>query len=109
MELTSIAKGEKTDAYALSAAVIFVVIRQDALLFRPNQEACPSFAKYLREAQAGGVKLLAYSIGWGEEGEGGDLGKAIFRGKLPIDLTEHQTVDKVEKRKKSKKNVDKLL
>ncbi|KAJ1393462.1 hypothetical protein B484DRAFT_408203, partial [Ochromonadaceae sp. CCMP2298] len=45
MELTSIAKGEKTDAYALSAAVIFVVIRQDALLFRPNQEACPSFAK----------------------------------------------------------------
>ena len=40
----------------LRAAVMFVVIREDAVSFRPNHEACPSFARYLREAQEAGVQ-----------------------------------------------------
>jgi hypothetical protein len=84
MELTSIACGEKVEpAFSLVAAVVFIVVRSDALLFRPNHEACPSFAKYLQKAHAAGVKVLAYSVGWGE---GDGLGKAFFRGKLPLQL-----------------------
>ena len=40
----------------LRAAVMFVVIREDAVSFRPNHEACPSFARYLREASEAGVQ-----------------------------------------------------
>ena len=40
----------------LRAAVMFVVIREDAVSFRPNHEACPSFARYLKEASDAGVQ-----------------------------------------------------
>lgn len=60
------------------ATVLFVVIRSDAKAFRPNHEACPSFAKYLKKAQTAGVQILAKQVRWGE---GKDLGKC-FEGPL---------------------------
>ena len=60
------------------ATVLFVVIRHDAKLFRPNHEACPSFARYLKEAEEAGVQILAKQVCWGE---GDDIGKC-FEGPL---------------------------
>ena len=86
-ELTSLARGEKLDlgdGARLRAAVLFVVVRRDALEFRPNAEACPSFARYLKEAKAAGVAVLARRVRWGEaEGEE-ELGVAIDDGSLPV-------------------------
>jgi DNA-binding sugar fermentation-stimulating protein len=48
------------------ATILFLVIRGDAQVFRPNQEACPSFARYLQEAQNAGVQLLAKRVRWDE-------------------------------------------
>ena len=79
--------GEKLDlgdGARLRAAVLFVVVRRDALEFRPNAEACPSFARYLKEAKAAGVAVLARRVRWGEaEGEE-ELGVAIDDGSLPV-------------------------
>lgn len=47
-----------------SAAVCFIVGRGDARVFRPNGAACPSFARYLDEAQAAGVQVLAHGVAW---------------------------------------------
>ena len=60
------------------ATVLFVVIRHDAKRFRPNHEACPSFARYLKEAEEAGVQILAKQVCWGE---GDDIGKC-FEGPL---------------------------
>ena len=49
--------------------ILFVVVRGDAKYFRPNHEACPSFAKYLKEANDAGVQVLAKQVIWGDEGE----------------------------------------
>ena len=59
--------------------VLFVVIRHDAKAFRPNVDACPSFAKYVREAKDAGVQILAKQVAWGEEVE--NIGKC-YEGKL---------------------------
>ena len=59
--------------------VLFVVIRHDAKAFRPNVDACPSFARYIREAKDAGVQVLAKQVEWGEETE--NIGKC-FEGKL---------------------------
>lgn len=85
-ELTAIAKGERTEADGapLHAAVLFVVVRSDAERFRPNAEACPSFARYIREARAAGVRVLAHRISWGDRGE--DLGRVFHDGPLECDL-----------------------
>jgi DNA-binding sugar fermentation-stimulating protein len=48
------------------ATILFLVIRGDAQVFRPNQEACPSFARYLQQAQAAGVQVLAKRVQWDE-------------------------------------------
>ena len=71
----------KPDAGAppLCAAVLFVVVRADARHFRANEEACPSFARYLREASAAGVRVLAHQVRWEE-------GKAFSVGSLPVQL-----------------------
>merc|ERR1712224_510342 len=46
-ELTAIATGERSDEGGqLRAAVLFVVVRSDVRSFRPNVDACPSFARY---------------------------------------------------------------
>ena len=84
-ELTAIAKGEKTldGGERLSACVLFIVVRRDATVFRPNREACPSFARYLTEAAAAGVKVVARRVVWDEEGE---LGTAIDDGSMRVEL-----------------------
>eukprot|EP00521_Asterionellopsis_glacialis_P010914 CAMPEP_0195306116 /NCGR_PEP_ID=MMETSP0707-20130614/37036_1 /TAXON_ID=33640 /ORGANISM="Asterionellopsis glacialis, Strain CCMP134" /LENGTH=336 /DNA_ID=CAMNT_0040370325 /DNA_START=314 /DNA_END=1324 /DNA_ORIENTATION=- len=68
-------KGPNGEEY--DATVLFVVIRDDTKHFRPNHEACPSFCKYLRQAQDAGVQILAKQVGWGEND---NLGKC-FEGK----------------------------
>jgi len=61
MELTSLVR-EKT----FDATVLFIVIRGDAETFRPNHEACPTFARYLKEAHEKGVQVLAKCVRWEE-------------------------------------------
>jgi DNA-binding sugar fermentation-stimulating protein len=55
------------DAGDYDATVLFIVIRGDAQKFRPNHQACPSFAKYLKQAESKGVQILAKRVRWGEE------------------------------------------
>jgi DNA-binding sugar fermentation-stimulating protein len=64
-ELTTLAN-DKTQNF--DATVLFVVIRHDARAFRPNHEACPSFARYLKEAETKGVQILAKQVCWMVEG-----------------------------------------
>ena len=71
------------DGARLNAAVLFVVVRRDAMQFRANAEACPSFARYLSEAHQAGVKVIARRVRWGEA-DGEDLGVAIDDGSLPV-------------------------
>lgn len=42
------------------AAVIFIIQRQDAVLFRPHTKMDPDFSYALYEAQAAGVEVFAY-------------------------------------------------
>lgn len=67
------------DSKEFDCTVLFVVIRHDAKAFRPNVDACPSFARYIREANDAGVQVLAKQVIWGEEEE--TIGKC-FEGKL---------------------------
>jgi len=87
-ELTAIAEGVKalSDGTRLNAAVLFIVVRRDAQSMRPNEEACPSFARYLREAKAAGVQVLAQRVAWGDEALGEMAGTAIDEGPLSVEL-----------------------
>jgi len=82
-ELASLARGERLDADTgrLNAAIVFVVVREDALSFRPNSEACPSFARHLREASASGVCVVARRISWN------DCGDAFDDGEIAVNLS----------------------
>jgi DNA-binding sugar fermentation-stimulating protein len=61
----------KTTSTPLLTTILFVVIRGDATAFAPNIQACPSFARYLREAHDAGVQVLAKRVRWGvDEHEG---------------------------------------
>ena len=84
-ELSAIQTGEKLcpEGEQLKAAVLFVVIRNDALSFRPNNEGCPSFVNHLRKAHERGVKVLAYRVAWGT---GDEEGVAFFDGALKVDF-----------------------
>ena len=84
LELTKIAKGAAKDENGkkLKATVIFIVNREDALEFRANNEACPSFARYLKEASEAGVKVLARRIVWGTDEK--DIGKAFDGGPCQV-------------------------
>ena len=84
-ELGAIQAGKKLcpGGERLQAAVLFLVIRSDALSFRPNTEACPSFAKHLRKSHGLGVKVLAYRVAWGNDDE---EGVAFFDGGIKVDL-----------------------
>lgn len=64
-ELTRVAN-DKTQNF--DATVLFVIIRGDAKAFRPNHEACPSFTRYLKEAETKGVQILAKQVCWSVEG-----------------------------------------
>merc|ERR1711966_292243 len=67
-ELAALATGTKraADGARIAAALLFVVVRRDALSFRPNGEACPSFDKHVRAAKEAGVCVLARRVSWGE-------------------------------------------
>eukprot|EP00532_Pseudo-nitzschia_australis_P006455 CAMPEP_0168168752 /NCGR_PEP_ID=MMETSP0139_2-20121125/3269_1 /TAXON_ID=44445 /ORGANISM="Pseudo-nitzschia australis, Strain 10249 10 AB" /LENGTH=416 /DNA_ID=CAMNT_0008086119 /DNA_START=71 /DNA_END=1321 /DNA_ORIENTATION=+ len=67
------------DSKEFDCTVLFVIIRHDAKAFRPNIDACPSFARYIREAKDAGVQVLAKQVRWGEETE--NIGKC-FEGNL---------------------------
>jgi DNA-binding sugar fermentation-stimulating protein len=84
-ELAKIARGDIKDENdeALGAAVLFVVGRQDAALFRPNVDGCASFARHLAAAKDAGVRVLAHRVVWGD---GDDIGKAFWGGELPVEL-----------------------
>eukprot|EP00534_Pseudo-nitzschia_fraudulenta_P002502 CAMPEP_0201134924 /NCGR_PEP_ID=MMETSP0850-20130426/53134_1 /ASSEMBLY_ACC=CAM_ASM_000622 /TAXON_ID=183588 /ORGANISM="Pseudo-nitzschia fraudulenta, Strain WWA7" /LENGTH=443 /DNA_ID=CAMNT_0047405989 /DNA_START=59 /DNA_END=1390 /DNA_ORIENTATION=- len=75
-ELTRMVADDTKD---FDCTVLFVVIRHDAEAFRPNIDACPSFARYIREARDAGVQVLAKQVVWGEDNE--TVGKC-FEGKL---------------------------
>ena len=62
-ELTRLVKTEKE----YKATVLFIVIRGDAQAFRPNYESCPSFCRYLKEAEQAGVQILAKRVRWDVE------------------------------------------
>ena len=83
-ELALLARGERTEADGtrLGAALVFVVVRADALSFRPNAEACPSFAQHLREAHAAGVTVVARRVSWSDSGE------AFDEGEIPVRLSD---------------------
>jgi len=75
-ELTRMVTDDSKD---FDCTVLFVVIRHDAKAFKPNIDACPSFARYIREAKEAGVQVLAKQVIWGEERE--NIGKC-FEGQL---------------------------
>ena len=70
-------KNATTTVEKYDATILFVVIRGDAKYFRPNHEACPSFAKYLKEAKDVGVQVLATQVVWGEEKDN-ELGNCYY-------------------------------
>ena len=82
--LTSIATGVAREAGGerLAAAILFMVLRGDAVAFRANQGGCPSFARHLRAAHAAGVSIRVEQVSWGT---GMDEGRAYAAGPLPIE------------------------
>lgn len=64
-----------------ATTILLVVVRSDAQAFRPNHEACPTFARVLREAHEAGVQVLAKRVRWGA---GEDLGVCYDDKVLPI-------------------------
>ncbi len=46
----------------LSAAVLFIIPREDAMIFSPNWEMDPQFSLALQEAQEEGVHVIAHSF-----------------------------------------------
>jgi len=82
-ELAAIARGKRREkGCSLAAAVLFIVVRHDARKFRPNHEACKSFAQHLAAAASSGVRVLAQGVRWGE---GPDKGKAFSTGPLEVE------------------------
>ncbi|KAH8059989.1 hypothetical protein JL722_4942 [Aureococcus anophagefferens] len=67
-----------------AAAVLFVAVR-DCAVFKPNAEACPSFAAHLRAASRAGVAVLARKLRW-DVADG--VARAYDAGPVPVDLLE---------------------
>jgi hypothetical protein len=84
-ELTQISQGKLHNGQQYDATVLFIIIRNDAKAFRPNHEACPSFRKYLQQAQQAGVQILAKQVRWGE---GDAIGKCMDGPLLDIEWPE---------------------
>lgn len=84
-ELAAIARGDRKDkgGVKISAMLLFMVVRPDAVSMRVNDESCPSFAKHVQVAEAAGVRILAHKVCWGK---GRDLGKAFWVGPLPVNV-----------------------
>ena len=51
-----------------AAAVLFVAVRQDCDVFRPNVGACPSFAAHVAAAADAGVAVVARRLRWDVRG-----------------------------------------
>ena len=66
----------------LNASVMFVCGRADVEQFRPNADACPSFASHLKIAREKGVQVTAHRIRWGVGPD--DEGKAWWDGEIPV-------------------------
>ena len=77
-ELTHVARRGGSE----SAAVVLMAGRHDVASARPNGAACPSFARYLAEAEEAGVRVLAHRVRWGE---GEDAGRAFDGGPIPME------------------------
>ena len=87
-ELTKIAKGTKkeTSYPRIESAVLFIIARNDVEQFRPNHEACPTFAKYLKKARDNGVKVAAVKFKYElEKVSSGYKCSVCFEGQIPID------------------------
>jgi sugar fermentation stimulation protein A len=67
------------------AAVIFVVQREDAHAFSPNDRADPLFGSALREAQAAGVEVYAYRCRVSPE-------EIVLAKQLPVSIPDRQVV-----------------
>ena len=83
-ELTAVAEraaGTASTSGKTHAAVAFMVGRHDVTSVRPNGAACPSFARYVAEAEVAGVRVLAHMVRWGE---GEDVGKGFDAGPVPL-------------------------
>lgn len=61
------------------SAIIFIIQRKDAKIFKPNKATDPHFSKWLQEASAKNVKLLAYSCNV-------ELGKMEIKQSIPVTL-----------------------
>jgi len=61
------------------ACVLFIVQRNDASVFSPNDEVDPKFSKTLREAVENGVEVYAYYSEF-------DGNKIVLRGELGVEL-----------------------
>ncbi len=70
------------------ATVVFVIPREDAELFVPNDETDPDFGSALREAAVGGVEAIAFSARYRD-------GYIELTGEVPVDLSEHELVCQV--------------
>eukprot|EP00457_Paulinella_chromatophora_P003257 gb/GEZN01003263.1/.p1 GENE.gb/GEZN01003263.1/~~gb/GEZN01003263.1/.p1 ORF type:complete len:535 (-),score=79.67 gb/GEZN01003263.1/:449-2053(-) len=86
-ELSRIAQGQISEAGGerLQAGVLFMVVREDAEFFRPNQQGCSSFTTHLRDAAQAGVKVLAHQIRWSFDPETAKA-KAFWLGPLHVQL-----------------------
>jgi sugar fermentation stimulation protein A len=62
------------------ASIVFVIQRDDAELFRPNDETDPDFGTTLREAAAKGVEAIALAARYRER-------RVELIGEVPVDLS----------------------
>lgn len=82
-ELSQIAEGTSLakNGEPFDAMMLFVVSRGDVCVFRPNHEACPTFASRMQKARQAGVRLVAYRVRWGD---GDNVGKCFADSIIPI-------------------------
>jgi sugar fermentation stimulation protein A len=62
------------------ASIVFVIQREDAKVFRPNDETDPDFGTTLREAAAKGVEAIALAARYRER-------RVELIGEVPVDLS----------------------
>jgi len=72
------------------ACVVFIIQREDAELFVPNDETDPAFGDALRVAAAGGVEVIALATQY-------RTGKVELIGEVPIDLRKARPIPPFER------------
>ena len=90
-ELGRIARGDlrvEGASAASRAAILLVVARADVDVFKPNADACPSFARHLRAARDSGVVVRARRLRWRlRQGSETGVAEAFDDGDIPVDLS----------------------